>query len=354
MDEQTLWHSGDGVYNCYRIPALVVTKADSVLAFCEGRRHSARDHGDIDMLVRRSVDGGSTFDAQRVIWPDAGNTCGNPSPTVDRLTGTIWLLMTWNRGEDAEPMILNGTSVDTRRVYVSHSEDDGCTWSPPSEITATTKLPTWTWYATGPGAGIQIENGPHAGRLVVPCDHIEEGGNDTRLFRSHVLCSDDHGASWQLGGVAPKQQVNECEVVECGSGGRLLLNMRNYDRDHHARQVAISDDGGANWTNQHHDDILIEPICQASIHRHRCKGEDAILFSNPASETERVKMTVRASFDEGAGWSHGRLLNNGPSGYSDLATLPDGRIGCLYEAGEQEANESLRLTRFTLDWLCGS
>ena len=345
VEETTIWRGGDGPYVCYRIPAIVVSEKQTVLAFCEGRRHTPRDHGDIDMLLKRSVDGGRSFGEQTVVWADAGHTCGNPCPIVDRTTGTIWLLMTWNRGDDEEPGILDGTSTDTRRVFVTSSRDDGLTWSEPAEITETTKQPNWTWYATGPGAGIQIEGGTHAGRLVVPCDHIEKGGRDTKLFRSHVLTSDDFGASWQLGGIAPQPEVNECVVVECG-GGRLLLNMRNYDHSIRSRQIAFSDDGGASWTNQHHDAALIEPTCQASVRRHRANGEDAILFSNPASKTERTKMTVRASFDDGQSWSTQRLLNEGPSGYSDLATMPDGRIGCLYEAGEEQANERLRLARF--------
>ncbi|MCA9080940.1 MAG: exo-alpha-sialidase, partial [Planctomycetaceae bacterium] len=100
--------------------------------------------------------------------------------------------------------------------------------------------PDWTWYATGPGSGIQMEAGPHQGRLVIPCDHIQA---QTKHYYSHVIYSDDHGASWRLGGSSPQHQVNECEVVELDDG-RLLLNMRNYDRSHKARQVAFSNDGG--------------------------------------------------------------------------------------------------------------
>jgi sialidase-1 len=94
---------------------------------------------------------------------------------VDRESGTIWLLMTWNRGEDREPQIIAQTARDTRRVFVACSTDDGLTWTTPREITAAVKLTTWTWYATGPGAGIQLAHGPKKGRLVIPCDHIEAG-----------------------------------------------------------------------------------------------------------------------------------------------------------------------------------
>jgi sialidase-1 len=121
----------------------------------------------------------------------------------------------------------------------------------PEEITGDTKKPDWTWYATGPGAGIQIQHGPHKGRLVIPCDHIEA---DTKHYYSHVIYSDDGGQTWQLGGSTPEHQVNECEVVELAEPqGRLMLNMRNYDRSNRTRQTALSDDGGATWHSQKHD-----------------------------------------------------------------------------------------------------
>ena len=51
-------------------------------------------------------------------------------------------------------------------------DGDGLTWSPATKITGTTKQAGWTWYATGPGAGIRLTCGNQAGRLIVACDHI--------------------------------------------------------------------------------------------------------------------------------------------------------------------------------------
>src|SRR5690606_31811245 len=133
------------------------------------------------------------------------------------------------------------------------------------ELTREVKREDWSWYATGPGAGIEIAHGRHRGRLVIPCDHKRPAGKDTS-YHSHVIYSDDQGATWQIGGVAPEDDVNECEVVEL-AGGRLMLNMRNYDRRSKTRQVAFSDDGGMSWRDQGHDAALVEPICQASIRR---------------------------------------------------------------------------------------
>ena len=76
--------------------------------------------------------------------------------------------------------------------------------------------------------------------MVIPCDHIEAS---TERYYSHIIYSDDHGASWKLGGSTPNDQVNECQVVEL-TDGRLMLNMRNYDRSEHNRQIAFSDNGG--------------------------------------------------------------------------------------------------------------
>jgi hypothetical protein len=344
---EPLFVSGKDGYHTYRIPSLTVTTRGTVLAFCEGRKSGSGDSGDIDLLVKRSTDLGTTWSGQQVIWDDAGNTCGNPCAVVDQVTGTVWLLTTWNRGDDRESEIIAQTSTDTRRVFVSHSEDDGLTWSRPREITTAVKQDDWTWYATGPGSGIQIQHGPHKGRLVIPCDHIEAG---TGHYYSHIIYSDDHGQSWHLGGRTPQHQVNECEVVEL-SGNRLMLNMRNYDPAKKSRQVAISDDGGMTWKDQRLDAALIEPICQASLTRYRWPGEDGpgvILFSNPASDTRRVNMTVRASFDEGRTWSVNKVLHAGPSAYSSLAVLPNGEIACLYEAGENHPYESIVFARFVL------
>ena len=151
LEIQTLlFVAGEGGCHTYRIPALAVTTAGTLLAFCEGRKHARSDTGDIALLLKRSTDGGRTWSEQSVVWDDVGHTCGNPCPVVDRnpvgdrATGRIWLPMTWNRGDDHERQIVDGTSRDTRRVFLTHSDDDGRTWAPadpvgPIEITAAVK-----------------------------------------------------------------------------------------------------------------------------------------------------------------------------------------------------------------------
>lgn len=236
--EQAIFVSGEEGYHTFRIPALVVSGKGTVLAFCEGRKNERSDTGDIDLVVRRSADGGETWAPLQTIWDDGGNTCGNPAPVVDRETGTIWLLMTQNDGDAVEKEIHLGNG--TRDVYVARSDDDGLTWSAPVNLNASVKKPDWRWYATGPCHGVQLQSG----RLVVPCDHST--GTESSQYRSHVIFSDDRGNTWQIGGEEPGAFTNESVAVELADGS-LYLNMRSY-KEGHRRQISFSRDFGATWT----------------------------------------------------------------------------------------------------------
>jgi sialidase-1 len=342
--------SGQDGYHTYRIPAVVVTTNATLLAFCEGRKNSGGDSGDIDLLLKRSTDGGRSWSPLQVVWSDGENVCGNPAPVVDRVSGTIWLLMTWNLGSDREKEIEAGTSKDTRHVFATHSDDDGRTWAKPQEITASVKLPGWRWYATGPVNGIQLTRGQHNGRLVIPCNHSELNSQTQFVSRSHIIYSDDHGARWNIGG-SEADFSNESTIVE-RSDGSLLHSMRS-PRNHHQRVVGTSMDGGSTWIPASADSGLIDSVCQACLQR--CtwplNGEKSrILFCNPAS-TKRENLTIRLSYDEGATWPVSKLIQSGPSAYSGLAGLPNHFIVCLFECGEKKSYEKISLVRFPLRWL---
>jgi len=337
--------SGQEGYHTYRIPSAFVTPKGTVLAFCEGRRKGRGDSGDIDLVLRRSTDGGATWGPLQVAWDDGANTCGNPCPVLDRSTGTIWLLLTHNLGRDVERDIIAGKSEGSRTVWISKSDDDGATWAKPEEITASVKKPDWAWFATGPGVGIQLRDG----RLVVPCDSIPLGGKKAHSF---VIFSDDHGRSWKAGGTASDRH-NECQVAELADG-RLLLNMRNHGSPGRRRGTAESRDGGLTWSEVRPDDALPEPVCQASLLRHTLRpphAKNRLLFSNPGTDKGRTRMTVRLSYDEGQTWPVSRVLHEGPSAYSCLAVLADLSIGCLYERGEKSPYEKITFARFPLGWL---
>lgn len=343
--------SGSDGYHTYRIPAMVVTRKGTLLAFCEGRKDGAGDSGAIDLLLKRSTNGGTTWTPQNVVWSDGQNTCGNPAPVIDEQNGLIWLLMTWNLGSDTEQAITRGASQNSRRVFVTHSSDDGATWARPVDITPAVKRPDWHWYATGPVNGIQITRGPHRGRLMIPANHSELIDGQA-VTRSHVIFSDDHGTTWQIGG-SEEEKTNESTIVELADG-RVLQNMRSYHRKNR-RALASSEDGGLTWSPVRLDQALIEPVCQGSMLRASWPAGNtpsAILFCNPAS-LKRENLTIRVSYDEGKSWSAGRVLHSGPAAYSCLALLPDQTVCCLFECGEKTAYEKISLGRFSLDWVHG-
>ncbi len=336
QDLNRLFKSGENGYKCYRIPAIVTTNKGTLLAFAEARKNGCGDAGDIDLVVRRSSDGGKTWSAMSIVWDDADNTCGNPAPVVDKKTGNIILLSTWNLGSDHEKQIIDGVSKDTRRVFVLYSTDDGNSWSKALEITSAVKKPNWTWYATGPCNGIQIESGKYKGRIVIPCDHIEK---DSKKYYSHSIHTDNGGQTWNLGGTTPTDMVNECTVAELPKG-TLMLNMRNYTSVR-VRQVATSTDGGETWSELKGDTTLIEPVCQASLIAFKHGKKRTLAFSNPANQKSRTNMTVRISYDQGKSWKLKNVVYEGPTAYSNLVQLPNGNLACLYEAGETTPYENI-------------
>jgi len=339
-----VYRAGEGGYNTYRIPALILSSKGTLLAFCEGRRNSASDTSDIDLLLRRSFDDGRTWQTVQKLADFGEDTIGNPTPVVDRSTGTILLLLTSNPGKLTESQILRGASTRDRSVWIMRSRDDGATWTQPEDITASTKRAEWTWYATGPGNGIQLKSG----RIVIPCDHNTRGAEERRY--SHVIYSDDGGATWNIGGDA-EVKTNESAVVELKNGS-LLLNMRSY-HGRNRRAIQTSADAGLTWGPLHFDETLVEPVCQASLITTETLGRRSrgrLLFSNPAS-TKRTRMTVRVSQDDGRTWPYERVIHEGPAAYSSLAMLRDRTVGLLYECGERGPYERITFTRFDLKWV---
>jgi len=356
-EETVVFRSETEGYNTFRIPAIVSAPNGDLLAFAEGRKNSRSDTGDIDLLLKRSSDGGKTWGPIQVLWDDGTNTCGNPCAVVDEKTGTIWLLSTHNLGKDKEEAIVRGASDGGRTVWVLHSKDNGATWTQAVNITKTTKQPDWTWYATGPGIGIQIKHGPHAGRLVIPSDHnFKDAKTGKPEHASHAIYSDDHGATWQLGGTI-QPGMNECQVAELFDGkGTLLMDMRSY-RGLAQRAQSRSADGGATWSEAVDVPVLVEPVCQASILRWESAGAGRpgwLLFANPADAKKRRNLTVRASADNGATWPHTLVLREGGTGYSCLIALSDTAAGCLYELSEKRPYEQIVFVRFDAQEITGS
>ncbi|EIP99581.1 hypothetical protein OpiT1DRAFT_04104 [Opitutaceae bacterium TAV1] len=333
----------------YRIPSVIRAPNGDLLAFAEARKNGLGDTGAIELVLKRSTDGGFSWGATEIVCHDGDNTCGNPCLVLDETTGILHLLLTHNNGADHERDIIAKTSRGTRTVWHIQSTNHGKTWTIPRDITAAAKDPAWGWYATGPGVGVQLRHGPRKGRLVVPCNHSYDisGSANARGFGAHAIFSDDCGVTWQLS--APVRPVaNESQLVELSApAGALLMNSRrDYglpSNEQNLRGVSTSFDGGATWSSPAPAPALIEPVCQGAILRHNwpANGQPGlILFSNPASKTDRERMTVRFSWNDAQTWPLSLRLHNGFSAYSGLVSISETEAGCLYETGGGDPKDS--------------
>lgn len=337
-DHRLLFNSGKEGYPRYRIPSLVVAKNGDLLAICEGRASGGGLTGNVDVILKRSTDDGKTWGPIRVITDQGTDTAGNQGVVVDRETGTIWVAFTISPGERLEKDITEGDPGNATRVFITHSEDHGETWSAPRDLSPDCRLPNWTWYGCGPGTGIQLKTG----RLLIPCYRAENPPDVTR--RSHVIFSDDHGKTWKLSGDAGEGN-GECQIAEKRDGG-VYLTARTSGDGPEKRSIVTSQDGGLTWSEKLYDEQLYDSHCEASVLVVPNEdSEDPLwLYCHPAGP-DRIDLTVRISRDEGDSWKFHRLLRKGNSQYSSMAVLPDGSIGCLYDCWEN-GNYQLYFTRF--------
>ena len=346
-----LFHGGEGGYKTYRIPALVVTVKGTLLAFCAARKDFS-DWAEINIAMRRSTNGGKTWEPARIIAAQGESTVDNPTPIVDK-NGTIHFLY----------------QVNYAHVYYIRSDDDGKTFTPPVDLTPVVDKfhSEWNWIvvAPGPGHAIQLKSG----RLLVPV--WMSTSHTHRPSIVSTIYSDDHGKTWDRGAVVPTVFRDPGEGVATElADGRVMLNIRNENIEHR-RAIAFSPDGISGWTKPVLQDELYEPVCFASSVRYHGKGgrcPNCVLFANPYNQSTtaiipqyemrpRDNLTVRLSCDSGKTWPILKLLESGRTGYNDLAVGKDGSIYCLYEHGVPAdnplANANLCIAHFSLEWLTG-
>lgn len=372
LEKVDLFKAGDDRYAVYHIPGIVVTAKGTVLAWCEARRVRS-DWDMIDILLRRSEDGGKTWSKAEKVVDVPGPKTKNPEAL--RLKNVKPTDVTYNN-----PVLIadrDGTvhflfCLEYFRCFYMNSKDDGRTWSTPVEITNTfeafRKDYDWKVLATGPDHGIQLKNG----RLIVPVWlSTSEGGNAHRPSVSSTIYSDDQGKTWHAGQIAvplTDEIINPSETLAVElADGRVMLNARNESKAHR-RLITISPDGATNWTKPKFDETLIEPICMGSLIRlstEKSGGKNRILFANPANleksngpaepgkSRDRKNLTVRISYDEGQTWPVAKSVEPSWAAYSDLAVTKDGTILCFYGTGSKSdfAGEKLTLARFNLEWL---
>lgn len=345
--------SGTEGYKSFRIPAIIKTFNNDLLAFCEGRVNSSGDFGDIDIVMKRSTDHGKTWTSiSKVVNYDLLQA-GNPAPVIDNTdpaypNGRIFLF--YNTGNNHEGEIRKGKGV--REVWYKTSIDNGITWSEGVNITTQTHRPNypqvsstynfkedWRSYANTPGHGLQILEGIYRGRIFIAANHSSGAPLPNFMdYNAHAYYSDDHGKSFKLSETVNVPGSNESTAAEI-SNNRVMLNARNQSGHIKARLAVIGSNGGANWDTSYFDNQLPDPVCEGSILNIGTKNKKNILaFSNAADTLRRDNLTLRISFDEGKTWPKRIPIDKSPvegakdfTAYSDLVKMNNNQIGVLYE-----------------------
>jgi len=352
-----VFSSGHDGYASVRIPSVVVTRDGTVLAVAEGRQRP-RDQAENDIVLRRSTDHGMTWQPLQVVAADGAHSLNNPTAVVEQASGRVFLMyqrIPSHLTEHSQETAAGFDGPDVYRNLLVWSDDDGATWTEPLDVTRTTKRPHGaTTVASGPGIGIQLTRGPHAGRLLIP---FNEG--PYWKWQNFSVISDDQGKSWRYGDNVPgamiddpahgeRSQINEVQMVEL-SDGSVLLNSRPF-AGARVRKSSVSRDGGVSWSAVEDVPDLPCPSCMASILRHSfddADGRGRLLFSGPRG-TRRAEGTISLSTDDGATWPVRKTLWPGPFAYSVLTRLPDGTIGCLFEADDYAR---IVFARIPIEWI---
>jgi sialidase-1 len=312
----------------YRIPAVVRTKAGTLVAFAERRDRTDSDLGNFDVVTVRSTDGGCRWSAPAVVGNDAANRVSNPAPIVDTTTGKVLLFSVVT----PRP----GSGGRGKGLYLQTSADDGRTFSP---LLARPVRPAGAYKGglTGPGHGIQLSV-RHPGRLVLPMGYKTSAGR----YGAYGIYSDDHGTSWRTGydqqdttGV----QFIEGTVAELPSGDLFVSyrDRRDGAQAGTARQAAVSTDGGTTLAAPFRRSSL--PVVSVQGSALALKGTYAgqLLFSSPAVRDPRLRrqMSIFVSTTKGATWGRRYQveLEDTPGSYSDLVQLGASTVGVLYETG---------------------
>jgi sialidase-1 len=315
----------------HRIPTLLPLPRGPLLAVAE-LRPTLADNGTNDLVVSSSPDAGTTWSTPRVIADLPGRSLNNPcavhvgrGPHAGR---TLLLFQSFPTGCGETCVEPGVTGEKICQTLIIHSDDRGATWSAPRDITAGTKRPAGvTSVASGPGVGIQLTVGPHAGRILIPFNEGPYGA-----WRVYAAWSDDGGDTWSFGEPAPDGSPgrgNEVQAVERPDGSILMVS-RQFGGGAR-RKSTVSRDGGATWSLLMTVPDLVDPSCMGGLTARTVSGRQTIVCSGPGSPTARIDGTLWASFDGGVTWPASVRIADGPFAYSVPTFLDDRRVGVLYE-----------------------
>lgn len=261
---------------------------------------------------------------------------------------------------------------NTAYLMVIWSDDDGVTWSSPQDITTQVKESWMRFIGTGPGNGIQLGTGAHAGRILVPI-YFNNTTSPANVYSTALVYTDDNGATWHrstspndgrvYGGQTLNSQTltninastHEGTIIERTDGSVLML-MRNLTPGQKI-VASVTTDGGATWGAVTQQAALPEPFSQPNAIRFARVSDTVHLFANATARnmaqngaSTRGTGVIRLSQDGGATWAFSKTFRSDSYVYNNLVQLDANTFGLLWEL----ENYGLYFTKVPLSWLTTS
>ena len=343
-----LFQPGDYNSTNYRIPGVITAKDGSIVAVTDKRKYNQGDlPEDIDIVCRRSTDGGHTWSEPYTIAQGTGYNHGFGDCVLAWTNDDNGLIAGFVGGVG----LWNSTPSNPIRSYIARSYDNGQTWTEPEDITdfifgSNCVVPehrTWRASFFGSGNGLITSTG-----RIMFVAAIRE--TTAQSLNNYAVYSDDNGITWHVSGRA-SVSGDEAKVTELVDG-RILMSIRHNGK----RWYNISNDGGETWqssTSTWND--ITAPACNGDMIRYTSVNQgfnkNRLLHSVPFGSS-RTDVSVYISYDEGETWPVRKCIVPYSSAYSSLCVLPDGTIG-LYVEEEYPGNSgySTVFYNFSLEWL---
>lgn len=254
-------------------------------------------------------------------------------------------------------------------VWMSYSDDDGRTWSSPRDITASLRRRGMKFLGIGPGKGIVLKWGPHAGRIIIPAYSTNWKSHLRGSQSSRLIYSDDHGKTWHTGKAVndnrvlsngekihsltmdnKKEQNTESVPVQLKNGD-IKLFMRNLTAN---LEVATSKDGGETWQNhvKRYKEVHDAYVQLSAIRFEHDKKEYILLVNANGPGKKRQDGYARLAQVNRNGsfkWLYHHHIQDGSFAYNSVQQLNNDQFGVLYEHREKHQN-SFTLNYKVFNW----
>lgn len=350
--QTALWTSSHANTTYYRIPTMINTADGGIVALTDLRYDHPYDLGKnasngvgthkIDVVSRRSTDGGLTWQSEVTVAAGDGSTAagyGYGDPAIVRdADGTLHCLMAAGNTSYADGMLHMG---------YSKSADNGATWSTVEDILPNGEkfykggLSLQSAFTTG-GKGVTFSNGRMAFAFL---------GKVSGTTNIYPLYSDDKGATWHVQSTVACGGGDESKL-EIMNDNSLLLSVRkgSYNgtapRAHNRTTGDASGDGIGSWGEASNwGSEMNANGCNADILYYNRETENAsrpdVIFHTltKAYSTYRKDLRLYMSFDQGETWKEAFQLQPGYAAYSSMQKLANGDLAIIYEDGSIGNND---------------